>query len=108
MKKVNIPHLNCTFRIYGPDEMGEFHKKHELLRDDNEEALSVDNSIWVSRLDRGLVVHECVHFVDWLLEDWLNMKQETLRGNTELRAYLTQWAYNEAVKYLFQKGEEIC
>ena len=107
MKKVNIPQLNCTFRIYRPDERQKFHKRHNLQCDDNEDALSCENTIWIGRYDRGLVVHECVHFVDWVLEEWLDMKQDTLRSNTELRAYLTQWAYDEAIKYLFPKDKPI-
>ena len=100
MKTVDIPMLNARLRIYRAEELSAFLKRYGIERATNELCLSCQNGIWMGKVSVDLCAHESTHFVDWLLEEWLDCEQGSLKSNAELRAYL--------VGYITQKVWDYC
>ena len=102
MRKVDIPMFNCRLRIYRNDERDAFEKQTKVKLTSDYLALSCENSVWIGKPKDvvGTCYHEASHFVEWMLEDWLEVDQGTLRSNTELRAYMTQYFGGKIVEYV--------
>ena len=100
MKTVDLPTYNARLRIFKEDELDAFCKRYKVEREENEECLACENGVWIGVVDVERVAHEASHFVDWLLEIWLECEQGTLMSNKELRAYLIGYVSQKIWDYV--------
>jgi len=99
MKTVNLPTQNARLRIFRKDELQAFLKRYKIEHG-SQLCLTCETGIWIGDVNVDSCAHEATHYVDWLLEDWLECEQGTLASNNELRAYLVGYVTQKVWDYV--------
>lgn len=99
MKVIELPIFNMDINVFSCNESKDFEAQTELTITD-EDGIQCGNYMWFSTNEDPLIVHECSHMVDWILEVRLDYKPESFLNSTEIRAYMLEWIYKEVKKCL--------
>lgn len=102
MKKLPFPMFSVTLRIYSRDEVKGFLKQTKLDANEIQGAVAMqfENAIWVGVKEESACYHEALHFVEWLIEDRLECRFQTLDDSKELRAYLLEYVGAAVRRYI--------
>ncbi len=96
--KITIPIINVDlFILIGKDGLNEFKKEvnkdnSEWIPDSKMKGYAAENYVCIYKYDRVVLIHELIHFLDWLYE-YLACKNES-----EFKAYLGEYVISTVLK----------
>jgi hypothetical protein len=110
MQKIKIPMFQCSLLLYGPDEKKRFEVDAREEMPGDWYGCCKGQYMWIGNETgyepMAIAVHELVHFIDWVLENRLELVCKTFDDSGEIRAYMMQWLFVE-VKKALEKMEVI-
>lgn len=96
--KIEIPLVDIDLFIFvGKFELEEFKKEinkdnKEWIPDEKMSGYTAENYIWLYEYKRKTLIHELIHFLDWL---YLYVGCE---NESEFKAFLGEWIIDNAIK----------
>jgi hypothetical protein len=104
MKKLHVKSIGTNIFFFSPEERSNFETETNC-ETSNSVGYHCEGSLWVMKSsDYSTILHECVHAVDWIMCYHLDITCHPY-AVTELRAYLIEYIYKEALKYYNKHGK---